>query len=236
MGPLKEYHIWNAKTSKHSEHRLLQLQDVIKRPKKTYLIRYAMLHFDGFYEYYFKRAVSGHYSITGDITPAYAVLKEADLRNLRGRLKRSGFELKIVFLMRDPFERCWSAIRMNRRKNGVSFATETEEMKSRYTSAAYQFRTRYELVAERIDSVFENDEVFYGIYEELFTPTEIQRLSTFLNIEIAPELLTKRKNPSPKDQYIDPTMKRALMEFYADTYQYCYSRFPQTKRLWNQFN
>lgn len=48
MGPLKEYHIWNANASKLSEHRVLQLRDVIKKPRKTYLIRYAMLHFDGF--------------------------------------------------------------------------------------------------------------------------------------------------------------------------------------------
>jgi hypothetical protein len=236
MGPLKEYQIWNAKRSTQGKHRVLRLRDVIKRPKKTYLIRYAMLHFDGFYEYYFRKAVSGHYSITGDITPAYSILNEAALSNLKERLERSGFKLKVFFLMRDPFERCWSALRMNRRKNGALFSAETEEMKNRYTSEAYQFRTRYELIAERIDRVFEKDQVFYGIYEELFTPDEIQRISNFLNIEIAPELVKKRKNSSPKDQAINPLMKRKVMEFYADTYQYCYARFPQTKQLWNQFD
>jgi hypothetical protein len=42
-----------------------------------------------------------------------------------------------------------------------------------------QIRTRHELVAKRIDNVFESKEVFYGIYEEFFLPKSHKGSRTF---------------------------------------------------------
>lgn len=236
MGHMKEYHIWDGKYVAISQHRKIRFRDVAKSPKRSNLIRFGMQEIDGFYERYFKRKLGGPFRITGDITPAYAGLSEVNLRDLRGRLIQAGFNVKVVFLMRDPFERCWSALRMKRRKQGGTSDLESDQMKSIYSSEMYQMRTRYELAVERIEKVFEREEVFFGIYEELFSEKEIQRLSDFLTIEIASELLGERKNFTAKSQDIDHSVKRDVMDFYRETYQFCFDRFPQTRSLWNCFD
>jgi sulfotransferase family protein len=48
-----------------------------------------------------------------DITPSYAVLDAPALMQARRRLEAAGFDVRVVFIMRDPIERAFSAFRMN---------------------------------------------------------------------------------------------------------------------------
>lgn len=47
-----------------------------------------------------------------DITPSYASLEAAELAEVRERLEAAGFDVRVVFIMRDPVERAFSAFRM----------------------------------------------------------------------------------------------------------------------------
>jgi Sulfotransferase family len=47
-----------------------------------------------------------------DITPSYAGLQAAELAEVRERLEAAGFDVRAVFIMRDPVERAFSAFRM----------------------------------------------------------------------------------------------------------------------------
>ena len=48
-------------------------------------------------------------SMTGDISPGYSILKAVHLGNIRKFLENAGFAVKVIFIMRDPIERNWSA-------------------------------------------------------------------------------------------------------------------------------
>lgn len=45
-----------------------------------------------------------------DITPSYSMLSAGDFAIVRDGLEAKGFDVKVVFLMRDPLERLWSSI------------------------------------------------------------------------------------------------------------------------------
>ena len=47
-----------------------------------------------------------------DITPSYAALEGPELAEVRGRLEAAGFDVRVIFVMRDPVERAFSAFRM----------------------------------------------------------------------------------------------------------------------------
>ena len=47
-----------------------------------------------------------------DITPSYAALEGPELAEVRARLEAAGFEVRVIFVMRDPVERAFSAFRM----------------------------------------------------------------------------------------------------------------------------
>ncbi len=62
---------------------------------------------DDWYENLFSQA--GTYKACGEITPSYAILKHEDLI----KIKAMNADIKIIFLIRDPIERAWSAIRFH---------------------------------------------------------------------------------------------------------------------------
>ena len=60
------------------------------------------------------RAAKANGLVAGEITPAYATLDETVLR----RIKRMNDTIKLIFVMRDPVERAWSAVN-NAAKKGA---------------------------------------------------------------------------------------------------------------------
>ena len=53
-----------------------------------------------------------------------------------------------------------------------------------FSTKQFENRTRYELICERLRSVFSDEELYFGIYETMFTDSEIERLSAFLNLPV----------------------------------------------------
>ena len=54
--------------------------------------------------------------LTGEITPAYSILDEPALQ----RLRALNPEVKLIYVMRDPVMRSWSAVMKRRRKRGLT--------------------------------------------------------------------------------------------------------------------
>ena len=104
MGCLKEYHIWDAKFIESCSVMRMGLKNF--KPSKSFFVRYMMQNISGFYEYYFNSITSNRLDITGDITPAYCGLSRDKLALVKAKMECAGFKVKVIFLMRDPVERC----------------------------------------------------------------------------------------------------------------------------------
>lgn len=240
FGVLKEYHVWDAKYSPLCGEFCVSPNVLSEAAKdglnfdNNQVLRYAMQQFNGTYEGYFHALLDDNTRITGDITPSYACLNEQSLNLIRSKFSALGIKVKVVFLMRDPFERCWSAVRMYKKHIPPPAPSDEELLKSTYDSQQFQFRTDYPTTIAALENVFDTEDIYYGLYENLFTPPEIKRLSDFFSLEPNYSLSSTHINKSPKLQSCDPILADHIIAFYSEVYAYCYKRFPETQRLWHK--
>ncbi len=246
MGVCKEYHIWDGRylgDASGWSYDLPKIRRLIARDKASmeHKVRFILQHFTEVYGVYFSNLTSEDTYITGDISPSYSGLNSEQLQALRDTLESVGFEVKVVFLMRAPFERCCSAIKHGR---VVSLSKNIEpEPASQLQSYSYfleymqrnntAVRAQYDTAITNIEKVFAPENIFYGIYEELFEDAQLQKLSEFLGVAYRPERKSIRVNFDASDTTFTYDQMLLCRIFYQDIYDYCYERFPQTKQLWS---
>lgn len=224
FGPLKEYHIWDALYIKECRNFIARKQDDL---------RYKLQNNHSAYERYFNNLVDDKTNLTGDITPSYSGLPTVAFETIRNKLESVGFDIKIIFLMRDPFERCWSAVRMERiHGTKPKDISELEVLRDSYTSEQYFFRTNYKATIQSLESVFDRHQIYYGIYEELFSSESIKALSDFCSCRFQPDFAQKKFNATPKLNDGALKLKGEIQTYYADVYEFCGERFPSTTFLW----
>ncbi len=223
FGPHKEYHIWDALYIKECYGFIAQKDD---------RLRYHLQNDHGAYEEYFSSLICDGINLTGDITPSYSGLPADCFRLIRRRIESSGFDLKVIFLMRDPFERCWSAVRHSRRdRKGSVQSAEIDELRLAYANVHFILRTNYKHTIEALESAFNRKQIYYGIYEELFALQKIEEISEFIGVHCNPDFGREQLNVAPKLNDEALSLKSEIRKFYSDVYNFCFERFPQTKSL-----
>ena len=233
MGMLKEYHIWDAVLKPELCSNYLS-----KNPNSDiakFRLRHQMQFNLNAYENYFNSLINNEKLITGDITPSYSVLSMNDFLYIKERIVNAGFNIKVVYLMRDPVQRCWSAMKMeygslfqNNQNNLFRIYEEFEEI---YKSNQYIARTRYDQTLAALEKVFDKDQLWIGVYENLFIKETINDLSEFLNIGFNPEFMENKFNITVSTGLDDETAINCR-KFYEIVYDYCDNKIPITQSLW----
>lgn len=167
--------------------------------------------------------------LTADITPEYGLMSEQALARAKTALEKAGYQIKVLFLMREPVERCYSALRMAYRRRlkagvpmlempDVNFATHAIE------PWAYE-RTCYEKILPKIESVFSPEDRYIAFSETLFNAQSVQNLCEFLGIAFVPTNFRKRLNKSPR--LVEPSVAEwaQVRDYYQATYKYCAAKF-----------
>jgi hypothetical protein len=167
--------------------------------------------------------------LVGDITPEYSALTAEELADIRRRAEAAGYRIRVVFLMRDPVERCFSAIRMGERNTRQKGGRAGRPAHRRLAREACQdwcaVRTRYERTIGALETVFAPEEIFYGFYESFISKPEVARFCDFAGIDRHPPQLDRRANASPRAAEPDPGDIATVREFYDETYRFCAERF-----------
>jgi hypothetical protein len=165
--------------------------------------------------------------LTADITPSYAELSRERLAFVRDGFERRGIRVVAVYLMRDPVERIWSAVRMDRQRAGEVEAGAAEGyVPHAATRPMYADRTRYDLTMANLDAVF-GAEVFYGFYERLFERSTLVDLCAFLGLDFHEPDVDRHVNVSPKSEAALPDdAVRSVARQFPEVYAAVASRFP----------
>ena len=123
---------------------------------------------------------------------------------------------------------------MRKRKERAEFVglTDDEAVLSIYRTKGVADRTRYDQTVMAVEEVFPQEDVFFGIYENLISEAGIDRLSAFLGVEPRYEAISTRVSWSPKSVDLDASTVCEVKEFYKQVYEFCYKRFPETRELW----
>ncbi|QBF34244.1 sulfotransferase [Thalassococcus sp. S3] len=180
--------------------------------------------------------------LVGDITPSYSMLNVEELTQIRQLLESNGFHVKPVLLMRDPLERCYSAIRMGDRNAQQQGRAPKKPAAERFAEAAVQdwclHRTQYDVIVPNLETVFGRDNIYFGFYETFFSDEEVFRLCDFLGIERVAPNLDKLANYSPRTSEPSAEQLATVRAFYDPTYSYCADRFGADfiDRIWPHAN
>jgi len=251
LGFAKEYHLfdvlhvpacrgiltrqlqWLRNTRPLGLDQLKQREDLVK--KLSFYV-----NTNNYYDYFDYLWYKGGDEVTtvGDITPEYATLPVSALQEVKAKLEAKGFNVKVVFLMRDPIERCWSRIRMIRRNaltkdSNAILPSEREQIEEYFVSNHCEIRTRYENTINNLEQVFDSKDIFYSLYERLFTPETLSAFKSFSGIEDFNPDISHRENASAKSgiKELDRVLGEKIFKHYQSTYEFCDRRF-DTKELW----
>jgi hypothetical protein len=249
-GVRKEYHVFDS-LDLEKEPYLLQrvvakahtsLEDVAEgRPTDpTFLVQAAMIADEQLYFDYFTAlfARSPETRLTLDITPGYALLSPARLAGIRSSFEQRGVRAVAAYLLRDPVDRIWSQVRMQkRRRPDHNPGTAEELVAQRYAEPSYAERSRYETTVRNLEESFAGL-AHFAFYEELLDPgtagSETARLSSFLGIDHREPDLRAQFNVSPRSAELPEATVREIAEHFRPTYEFVASRFPERDlpRIW----
>jgi hypothetical protein len=235
MGFTKEYHVWDARLMPELFEGLRI--DAAAAQGGPQSFHRAMQTVDGFYERYFASLITGSVRVTGDITPSYSCLAAEHFSLIRGKLKAIGFDVRVVFLMRDPAQRIWSAARMKRRRAKAWKDTEMTDQQfiakfeTFFSGKGVVARTRYDRTIEALRQAFTPEELYFGLYENMFEHRSLRELSAFTSVDLTAADAAQRINASPGLALPGDVADRCR-RFYAEVYDYCFAHFPQARELW----
>jgi hypothetical protein len=236
MGLCKEYHIWDALFIPEFKD-ILITKDTMFRSNCAGL-RYKMQNDLVYYFDYFSLLLQGDSAnITSDISPSYSGLKRDIFMRIFEGFDNRNVECKVVFLMRDPIERCWSNLRHERNRKRIDGpkSDDITFLRSLYKSRRCELRTRYDITINEIENAFPKNNCYFGIYESMHTEGELIRLSEFIGIDYNIEFVTKKFNVGRKYNELNSVIENEIVQYYDDVYKFCGERFPQTKSLWKGF-
>lgn len=101
--------------------------------------------------------------IAGEITPAYAVLDEADISRVRNLMP----DARILFFMRNPVERTWSQTMMYFDRYGRSAEAATDgELREHFELERVRRRAEYLRTLESWSRFYPEERIFVGFLED----------------------------------------------------------------------
>ena len=173
----KELHYFDEKIEQHGWvfSRLVGKRPVDKRWRRQFGARFRKaskersrqnLAWD--LRYFFGRPDDGWYSslfeqgrgkVTGEATPDYAILEEKTIAHVHGLMP----DAKIIFMMRNPIERPWSAMEMRLRIRGHELhEVKDRKFYRRFDNKGSRLRTHYLRTLESWGSYYPEEQVFVG--------------------------------------------------------------------------
>ncbi len=253
FGPLKEYHIWDTIDLPEQAHYDMRHRGVLRnkgeaglrrlfgKPPGPKVIRAAFqVNPDAYFDFFTHRLAQPNISLTGDITPAYAGLSATRLAYIRDAFLAREIPVKAIFIMRDPVDRLISAAQMSRRKGktveGVPLTGSLDDAVLSYASSPEaHIRSDYPATIRAMRSTFDEDSLYFGLFESMRSPQEQARLAEFTGIAMPnPEQAERRVNMHAKTETVSDETRATLRALMAETYAFCAEHVPTTRTLWSE--
>jgi hypothetical protein len=176
--------------------------------------------------------------LVGDVTPAYSLMPEDQLRNLA----QVAADTRFVYLIRDPLARLWSHVRMiaARTAPAENFAGESSAILGRILTGDMSGegqgivdRGDYATVIGKIRRALPVEKVLVQFQEDLLTLPGIARLSAFLGLTPAVAALERRVNEG-RDLALPEAWRARALVWLRPQYEYAASLFPALPEAWRR--
>lgn len=225
------YRRWNR------EMRLIG--SVIKRTPRfgtlAWLSRYYLLpRSDRWYAGLFSPAPG---QLCGDITPAYSILDPAAVAHVH-QLNPAA---KAFFVVRDPVERAWSAIKMAMRHSGrlqeLRYAP-LDVVQEFLGRPSFLYRSNYPQTIENWESVFGSEQFRVWLFDDLTRQPDqlLREICEFLGVRqdgVLPKSIAEKANSDPTQQPMPEAVKAVLLEHFRTDLEILGARFGSAIASWS---
>ena len=236
VGIVKEFHVWDALTVPEFNNFCVSGDKKNEIQTEELKIRAMMQQRPEFYfEYFVTLMSSQNCRMAMDITPTYAALGQKVLKYIKEQFKSLGIRVKVIFLMRDPIERCWSAARMENNYKYGNTLVNSSELRVYARNKRFKARSQYHKTLQTIFSVFDEENTYIGFYENMFKEQNLRELSKFCDVECNLDFATKRVFPSRKLEDIDEFTQSWIAHDNRDIYYEIKRLFPGIEDVWDGF-
>jgi len=237
LPPIKELHYFDEPDGTKRYYSYLRMRLIsgfwIKRPLGLFDFHYFLgRRSDAWYCKLFAPA-QRRGLIAGEITPAYSVVDDSALR----RLWRLNPKTKLIYIMRDPVDRSWSAV-VKKHHGRVRLGLPDLETAIRYArEEGIQKRSSYMESIAKFERVFAREQIFYGFFEDLSQNPGgfVAALLRFLGAEpgeIAALLPKTALNVAAAGRQPPEAFARALAADYFPWVEKLSERFDGPPRVW----
>lgn len=177
---------------------------------------------DEWYASLFKRAGD---KVKGEITAGYAALKQEDIEHIREIMPKA----KIIYMIRNPIDRAWSAIRLRWWKREAAQSPDSvppARLERGVERLGILKWGDYVGTINRWKSCFPEEQFFIGFFDDIVQNPKwfLSRVFEFLEVKSSEEHITqlafKRINPSPQNE-----IPSEFRQYLANKY------YPQIKPL-----
>ena len=168
--------------------------------------------------------------VIADVTPGYATVEAEGIARMRAMAPVTRF----IYIMRDPVDRLWSALRMY-----YEYVNQQSPMPIEDFAANWQAILDPELIqlsdyagtVSRLDAEVPEEDRLYLFYEDLFEEKTLGRITDFLGINARPGQPDNRVNVG---QYraMPEVYTRAAAEVLGPQYTFVAERFGGLPKAW----
>ena len=173
---------------------------------------------------------------TGDVTPSYAALPAEILSEIRDGLIKRGFEVRVIFAMRDPVARLVSHMRMDSDKGRLPKLGSPDEtlstLESFFASPEATARSCYDRTLATIAEVFPDTQVHVCLFEELFSSAGIHALARFAGVDAQVQAGRQKVNARESHISVPEDLEGRIARHYAKAYHAAAVALPQVSTLW----
>jgi hypothetical protein len=164
--------------------------------------------------------------LCGEITPEYGLLHRGGIAHVR----RVNPNMRIILLLRDPLERCWSHLRMLRRMKATTDMAHAASLPNVTARSDYPFMIRAWRTA------FGEDGVFVECFDRIeAAPLEVLgRVCAFLGVRFDPALFPKAadKVHVGDPEHMPPAIRETLLGRLRPIYEEIARTMPEPGERW----
>ena len=166
--------------------------------------------------------------IAGEITPAYATLS----KDAFARIRQLNRDVRIVFVMRDPVQRAWSAVTRRHLPGSLTL----EKALAILRRPNHMARSAYTETISRLESVFPSSQLHFCFFDDLREYPErfVADILSFLavNENQATEIVLPPTTRSARARPMPPQLQREMAKQFLPMIRELCDRFDGPPQRW----
>jgi len=191
----------------YEEIRLAYIQKDM--PRLKWLLRYYLKNYND--QWYLSLFPDRQNYLKGEITPAYSILHESDIRHIKDILP----DVKIILTLRDPVDRAWSQVKFYKTREIHNVKLDEQKLIEFIESPRQTMRNDYVTIVKTWKKIF-GKQLYIGYYDEIIEDPKsyLNKIYHFLGISSHHDVFIKNRINVSKEITIPPNILDFLYQKY----------------------